>query len=249
MRRPSLSAPEASSLECCFSSVLRVNVLLESKPLSQSQISGRLKQVFLKNFPIFSAIHDSFNYDPFPSPWQLKKTSPQHDAVTTMFYGGDGVLGVMRGVGFTPDIVFNLMAKKLNFSLIWPEYLLLYVWGVSHMPFGEHQTFLLICFFKQWLFFWPLFCKAQRCGGYGLKWFYEQILQSLLWSCKAPSGLSLVSLLPLWLMPSLPGLWVLVGGPLLAVLWFHILSIFYNGAIMVLITVLRGMFNVSDIFL
>ncbi len=138
-------------LECCFSSMLRVIVLLEGEPLSQSQISGRLKQVSLKNFPVFSAIHHSFNSDQFPSPCRWK-TSPQHDAATTMLHCGDGVLGVMRGVGFAPDIAFSLMGKKLNFSLIWPEYLLPYVWGVSHMPFGEHQTCLLIFFFKQWLF-------------------------------------------------------------------------------------------------
>ena len=47
-------------LECCFSSsMLRVIVLLEGEPLSQSQISGRLKQVSPKNFPVFSAIHPS----------------------------------------------------------------------------------------------------------------------------------------------------------------------------------------------
>ncbi|MGH0165412.1 UNVERIFIED_CONTAM: hypothetical protein FKN15_049235 [Acipenser sinensis] len=55
-------------LECCFSSMLRVIVLLEGEPPSQSQISGRLKQVSLKNFPVFSAIHHSFNSDQFPSP-------------------------------------------------------------------------------------------------------------------------------------------------------------------------------------
>jgi hypothetical protein len=42
---------------------------------------------------------------------------------------------VMRGVGFAPEIALSLMAKKLNFTLIWPEYLLPYVWGVTHMPF------------------------------------------------------------------------------------------------------------------
>ena len=64
----------------------------------------------------------------------------------------------------------------------------------------------------------------------GLKGLYGQILQSLLWSFAAPSGLSLISLLPLWLMPSLPGLWVLVGGTLLAgLLWCHIPSSFING--------------------
>ena len=79
-------------------------------------------------------------------------------------------------------------------------------------------------------FFWPLFRKAQLLGVYSLKWSYGQILQSLLWSFAAPSGLSLFSLLPLWLMPSLPSLWVSVGGPFLAgLLWCHILSIFNNG--------------------
>ena len=44
--------------------------------------------------------------------------------------------------------------------------------------------------------------------------------------CATPSGLPLVSLLPLWLMPSLPGLWVLVGSRLLAsLLWYDVLSI------------------------
>ena len=46
-------------------------------------------------------------------------------------------------------------------------------------------------------FFWPLFHQAELCGAYGLKWSYGQILQSQLWSFAAPSGLSLVSLLPL----------------------------------------------------
>ena len=134
---------------------------------------------------------------------------------------------VMIGVAFAPDIAFSLMVKRLHFSLIWPEYLLSYVWGVTHKPSGEHQTCLLIFFFKQWLFFWPLFRKTQLCGVYGLKWSYGQILQSPLWSFASRSGLSLVSLLPLWLMPSLPGLWVLVGSPLLAgLLWCNILSIF-----------------------
>ena len=57
------------------------------------------------------------------------------------------------------------------------------------MPFGKHQTCLLI-------FFWTLFRKDQLCGVYGLKRSYGQILQSPLWSFAAPSGLSLVSLLP-----------------------------------------------------
>uniref|UniRef100_A0A8C8DAH8 Uncharacterized protein n=1 Tax=Oncorhynchus tshawytscha TaxID=74940 RepID=A0A8C8DAH8_ONCTS len=64
------------------------------------------------------------------------------------------------------------------------------------MPFSEHQTCLLIFFFKQWLFFWPLFRKAQLYGVYGLKWLDGQILQSPLGSFAAPSGLSLHCLAP-----------------------------------------------------
>ena len=55
-------------LECCFSSMLRVIVLLEGEPPSQSQIFGGLKQVSLMNFPLFSIIHHSFNSDQFPVP-------------------------------------------------------------------------------------------------------------------------------------------------------------------------------------
>ena len=51
----------------------------------------------------------------------------------------------------------------------------------------------------------------------------------------APSRLSLVSLLPLWLMPSLPGLWVFVGGPLFwqvccGAIFFPFLNNGFNGA-------------------
>ena len=42
--------------------MLRGSVLLEGDPPSQSQISGRLKQVCLKIFSVFSAIHHSFNF-------------------------------------------------------------------------------------------------------------------------------------------------------------------------------------------
>ena len=63
---------EVNPLECCFRSMLRVIVLLEAEPPSQSQISWRLKQVSLKNFPVFSAIHHSFNSDQFPNPRQWK---------------------------------------------------------------------------------------------------------------------------------------------------------------------------------
>ena len=81
------------------------------------------------------------------------KTSPQHDAATIMLHCGDGVLGVMRGVVFAPDIAFSLMAKKLNCSLIWTEYLLPYVWVVTHICLlANTKRVCLYIFFKQLLF-------------------------------------------------------------------------------------------------
>ena len=163
-----------------------------------------------------------------------------------MLHCGDNVLGVMRGVEFAPDIALSLMAKKLNYSLICPEYLLPYVWGVSHVPFGEHQMCSLIFFFEQWLFFWPLFRKAQLCGVYGLKWSYGQILQSPLWSfCtsfKVIFGLfvgSLINALLAWC--------VRFGGrPSLGRFVVFPYSFDFNHFY---VMVLRGMFKVSDTFL
>ena len=210
-------------LECWFSSMLRGIVLLEGQPPSQSEISGRLKQ----NFPLFSTIHHSFNSDQLPSPCRWKNIP------TAWCCGwcsrGDGRCWVCARHSIVLD------GQKAKFSLIWSEYLLPYVWGVSHMPFGEHQTRLLIFFLKQWLFFWTLFRKAQLCGVYGLKWSYGQVLQCPLWSFAAPSGLSLVSLLPLWLMAFLPGL-SFSGQPSL-------------GRFVVVSYSFRWMFKVLDIFL
>jgi hypothetical protein len=87
----------------------RVIVLLEGEPLSESQISGRQKQVSLNNFPVFSAIIIPSILTNYPVPVG-RKTSRQHDAATTMLHCGDGVLRMMRGVCFVPDIAFSLMA-------------------------------------------------------------------------------------------------------------------------------------------
>ena len=81
--------------------------------LRPSLKSQRLKQVSLKNFPVFSTIQHSFNSDQFPSPCRWK-TSPQHDAATTMLHCGDSDLGVMRGVGFARHSVF-LDGQKAQF--------------------------------------------------------------------------------------------------------------------------------------
>jgi hypothetical protein len=103
--------------------------MLEGEHPSQTQISGRLKHVSLMNFPVFSAIHHSLNSDQFSSNLQMKNIPTawwwQHHAEGMFFIGRLletwselCVLGVMRGVGFAPDITFSLMANKLHFSLI-----------------------------------------------------------------------------------------------------------------------------------
>ena len=202
--------------------MLRAIVLLEGETPSQSQISGRQKQVSPKNFPIFSAIIPSI-LTSFPVPDNEKHPHsmmlpPPCFTVGMRFLGWWEVLDLHQTCSFLAIMENSIL---VSFDL------LPYVRGVFHMPFGEHQTYLLIFFYKQWLFFWPLFHKAHLFGVYSLKWSYGQILQSPLWSFAAPSVLSLGSLLPLWLIPSLPGPWVLVGSPLLAgLLWCHILSIF-----------------------
>jgi hypothetical protein len=71
--------------------MLRVIVLLEGEPPSQSQIFGRLK---------LSRI--SLNL------------APSINLFTTMLHCGDCVLGLMRGVGFATDSVF-LDGQKAQF--------------------------------------------------------------------------------------------------------------------------------------
>ena len=92
--------------------MLRVIVLLEGEPLSLSQISGRLKR-FPSRIPLYlapSVMPSILTSFPVPADG---KTSPQHDAATTMLHCWDRVLGVMRGVGFAPDIFLD--AQKAQF--------------------------------------------------------------------------------------------------------------------------------------
>jgi hypothetical protein len=86
---------------------------------------------------------------------------------------------VMKGYGFAPDIAFFMMAKKLNFSLIWPENHLPFVWGVSHMPLANTKCVWLFLNFlwsrqRRWL--WtagkrgPSMPHSHRRGCSGAGW-------------------------------------------------------------------------------
>lgn len=101
------------------------------------------------------------------------------------------------------------------------------IWSVNLLlPHAVGKTTNVCVFFKCFYvsFFWPLLDTALLCGVYSLKWPYRQISHvcyGSLQHLQCPSVLSLVSLLHLWLMPSLSSLWFCV---------------------------LRGILHISDIF-
>ena len=118
--------------------------------------------------------------------------------------------------------------------------------------FGESPTCLLantkrVCLFLSlaMAFFCPLFHKAQLCGVYCLKGSYGQILQSPMWSFAAPSGLTLVTLLPL--INALLAWSISFGGQPSLGRFVVVPNSFYF--VKMDLMVLRGMFKVSDIIL
>jgi hypothetical protein len=111
------------------------------------------------------------------------------------------------------------------------------------MPFGEHQTRLLIFFFKQWLFFLLLFSNAQL----------RVLLKVVLWTDTPISavelrssfgvifGLFVASLLNAHLAWSEFWWAALSWQVCCGAIFFPLFNNGFNGA--------RGMFKVSDIFL
>jgi hypothetical protein len=50
----------------------------------------------------------------------IPTVSPKYDVATTMPHCEDGILVVMKGVGFAPDIAFSLMTKSSVFLATLP---------------------------------------------------------------------------------------------------------------------------------
>ena len=91
----------------------------------------------------------------------------------------------MRSVGFAPDIAFSLIAK--SYILVSSDQsTLFHMFGESPTLFLANTKYFLIFFIKEMFFYWPVFCKAQFCGVYYLKWTHGQILQYLVWCFVAP---------------------------------------------------------------
>ncbi len=64
-----------------------------------------------------------------------RKTPPKHNVSTSMFDGGDGVLGVIGSIPPPPNTASWVDAKKLDFGLIWPQHFHpVLLWMVSMDP-------------------------------------------------------------------------------------------------------------------
>ncbi len=77
-----------------------------------------------------------------------EKTPPKHNVSTSMFDGGDGVLGVIGSIPPPPNTAIWVDAKELDFGLICPQHfhpVLLWI-------IGKLQTGLYMCFLEQGTF-------------------------------------------------------------------------------------------------
>ncbi len=79
--------------------------------------------------PIFNAlalmvhgpIHRPFDAVQLSCPLS-RKTPPKHNVSTSMFDGGDGVLGVIGSIPPPPNTASWVDAKELDFGFIWPQH-------------------------------------------------------------------------------------------------------------------------------
>ncbi len=111
----------------------------------------------------WNTIHDPFSMpwlDSMPWPWwygpvhrpfdavQLfcplsRKTPPKHNVSTSMFDGGDGVLGVIGSIPPPPNTASWVDAKELDFGLIWPQHFHpVLLWIIGKLQTGCTCAFL-----------------------------------------------------------------------------------------------------------
>ncbi len=74
-----------------------------------------------------------------------RKTPPKHNVFTSMFDGGDCVLGVIGSIPPPPNTASWVDAKELDFGLIWPQHFHPVLLWIS----GKLQTGLYMCFLEQ----------------------------------------------------------------------------------------------------
>ena len=83
---------------------------VDLKPLLFHLRPRALWSRFIKDVSVHCCTHLSLDPDQYPSSccW---KTSPEHDAATTMLHCRDGIGQVMSGAWFPPDMTLGIQAK------------------------------------------------------------------------------------------------------------------------------------------
>ncbi len=111
----------------------------KGKPSAQSEVLSTLEKVFVQDIPVLGRIHLSLdcNQSSCPCSW---KTSPQHDAATTMLHCWDCIGKVMSSAWFSPYIPLRIKAKKFYLGFIRPENLICHHLGVLQVFFHVSCT-------------------------------------------------------------------------------------------------------------
>ncbi len=72
-----------------------------------------------------------------------RKIHPKYNVSTSMFDGGDGVLGVIGSIPPPPNTVSWVDAKELDFGLIWPQHFHpVFLWIIGKLQTGCTCAFL-----------------------------------------------------------------------------------------------------------
>ncbi len=106
--------------------------------------------------PIFNAlaltmhgpVHRPFDAVQLSCPLS-RKTPLNHNVSTSIFTGGDGVLGVIGSIPPLPNMASWVDAKELDFGLIWPQHFHPVLLWIIQMFIGILQTGLYMCFLEQ----------------------------------------------------------------------------------------------------
>ncbi len=108
-------------------------------------------------------VHQSFDAVKFSRPL-TRKTLPKHNVSTSMFDGGDGVLGFIGSIPPPTNTVSCVDAKELDFGLIWPQHfhpVLLWIIGklqtVLYMQSCSISVLHSVVCYQ--LFSWWLWCQ------------------------------------------------------------------------------------------
>ncbi len=103
-------------LLCCLGRVFWVIVMLE---YPSTTIFNALAGFNALALMVHGPVHRPFDAVQLSCPLS-RKTPPKHNVSTSMFDGGDGVLGVIGSIPPPPNMASWVDAKELDFGLIWP---------------------------------------------------------------------------------------------------------------------------------